>query len=78
MSRCWLAIKTALALKGFQAQAAAERVDKKYDFGISWGGSGFMKILETIGRVANTEASILILGESGTGKELIAEAVQSE
>jgi transcriptional regulator with PAS, ATPase and Fis domain len=34
-----------------------------------------LDILETIGRVASTDASILIMGESGTGKELIAEAV---
>jgi DNA-binding NtrC family response regulator len=34
-----------------------------------------LHILETIGRVASTEASVLIIGESGTGKELIAEAI---
>ena len=34
-----------------------------------------LDILETIGRVAGTEASVLIMGESGTGKELIAEAI---
>ena len=34
-----------------------------------------LAILETIGRVAATDASVLIMGESGTGKELIAEAI---
>ncbi|MFT3826333.1 MAG: sigma-54 dependent transcriptional regulator [Chitinophagaceae bacterium] len=34
-----------------------------------------LSILETIGRIATTDASVLIMGESGTGKELIAEAV---
>jgi DNA-binding NtrC family response regulator len=34
-----------------------------------------LEILETIGRVATTDASVLIMGESGTGKELIAEAI---
>ena len=34
-----------------------------------------LDILETIGRVATTDASVLIMGESGTGKELIAEAI---
>ncbi|CAN5715851.1 sigma-54 dependent transcriptional regulator [soil metagenome] len=34
-----------------------------------------LDILETIGRVASTDASVLIMGESGTGKELIAEAL---
>lgn len=32
-------------------------------------------VLDTIARVAKTNASVLITGESGTGKELIAEAV---
>jgi DNA-binding NtrC family response regulator len=34
-----------------------------------------LEILETIGRIAQTDASVLIMGESGTGKELVAEAI---
>lgn len=34
-----------------------------------------LDILETVGRVASTDAAVLITGESGTGKELIAEAI---
>ncbi|MDO6431946.1 sigma-54 dependent transcriptional regulator [Flavitalea sp. BT771] len=34
-----------------------------------------LDILATIGRIAATDASVLIMGESGTGKELIAEAI---
>ncbi|MFZ6654608.1 sigma-54-dependent transcriptional regulator [Undibacterium sp. TJN19] len=34
-----------------------------------------LKVLATIGRVAKTNAAVLILGESGTGKELIADAI---
>ena len=34
-----------------------------------------LDVLTTIGRVASTDAPVLITGESGTGKELIAEAV---
>ncbi|MFA6812907.1 MAG: sigma-54 dependent transcriptional regulator, partial [Bacteroidaceae bacterium] len=34
-----------------------------------------MNILDTVKRIAHTNASVLITGESGTGKELIAEAL---
>jgi len=34
-----------------------------------------LELLETVGRVAATDASVLIMGESGTGKELVAEAI---
>jgi transcriptional regulator with PAS, ATPase and Fis domain len=33
------------------------------------------KVFETIERVANTDANVLILGENGTGKELVASAI---
>jgi DNA-binding NtrC family response regulator len=39
--------------------------------------SEMVKILETVGRVGRTDASVLITGESGTGKELIAEAIHN-
>ncbi|MEL7531438.1 MAG: sigma-54 dependent transcriptional regulator [Bacteroidota bacterium] len=70
-------IKTALALTAFQAQTTTRKeLDQQYNFGHIVGEDpAFMKILQTVGRVANTDASILILGESGTGKELIAEAI---
>lgn len=53
-----------------------KQLDKAYHFEHIIGEDpGILNILETIGRVAETDASILIMGESGTGKELIAEAI---
>lgn len=34
-----------------------------------------LQVLDTVSRIAHTNASVLITGESGTGKELIAEAI---
>ena len=52
------------------------KVRGAYDFSHIIGeDASFLQILQTIGRVATTDASVLIMGESGTGKELIAEAL---
>lgn len=57
-------------------QRTRKQLDSQYNFEQIVGQDPQMlDILETIGRVASTDASILIMGESGTGKELIAEAV---
>lgn len=53
-----------------------KKLDEKFDFNAIIGEDPQMvRILETVGRVAPTDASVLIIGESGTGKELIAEAI---
>ncbi len=71
-------VKTALDLSGQHDETSPTRrkLDEQYDFGHIIGEApAFLQVLETVGRVAATNASVLILGESGTGKELIAEAV---
>lgn len=61
---------------GQGGSAARKKLDLQFDFGAIIGEDAQMiRILETIGRVAPTDASVLIMGESGTGKELIAEAI---
>ena len=53
-----------------------KKLDTQYNFQHIIGeDSTMLRILETIGRIAHTDASVLIMGESGTGKELIAEAI---
>jgi DNA-binding NtrC family response regulator len=59
-----------------QQQRTRKQLDSQYNFQQIIGEDARMlEILETISRVAATDASILIMGESGTGKELIAEAI---
>ena len=53
-----------------------EQLDALYDFSNLIGNDPvFLDVLEKIGKIAQTDASVLILGENGTGKELIAEAI---
>jgi DNA-binding NtrC family response regulator len=70
-------ISTILALEKAPAPTSGrKKLDEKYDFENLIGEDpSFLSILESVGRVAATDASVLILGESGTGKELIAEAI---
>src|SRR5258708_6209520 len=52
------------------------KLDDRYQFTPIIGEDpGMLDILKTIGHVAATDASVLIMGESGTGKELVAEAI---
>jgi len=70
-------VKTLLDLKDKKTEhRTRKQLDKDYNFQHIIGEDPKMlNILETIGRVAGTDAPVLIMGESGTGKELIAEAI---
>jgi len=51
-------------------------LDSKYDLeGLIGEDPELLRLLDLIGRIGPTDASVLITGESGTGKELIAEAL---
>ncbi|WP_214226065.1 sigma-54 dependent transcriptional regulator [Pedobacter sp. B4-66] len=70
-------VKTLLELNIAKTKnSSRKQLDKQYNFKqIIAEDPRMLDILETIGQVATTDASVLILGESGTGKELIAEAI---
>ena len=76
------AVKTALSLAAANTSSPQSHaltraeLDAQYDFSELVGQDPkFLKLLEVIGRVSVTDASVLITGESGTGKELIASAI---
>lgn len=59
-----------------QPPLTRKALDDSYDFSAIVGESpALLNVLNTIARVCQTDASVLILGESGTGKELIADAI---
>ncbi|MEW6051743.1 MAG: sigma-54 dependent transcriptional regulator [Candidatus Zixiibacteriota bacterium] len=75
-------IRTALEVSTVQEAGRSEKnctraeLDHRYDLtGIISEDSNLLKILELVGRIAPTDASVLITGETGTGKEIIAEAI---
>ena len=70
-------VNTLLELKTSSSKdSTRKQLDKQFNFKqIIAEDPAMLAILQTIGQVACTDASVLVLGESGTGKELIAEAI---
>ena len=68
-------IETALELSATPAEIPQEQSDALNRSHIIGKSQGLTDVLNTIARIARTNASVLITGESGTGKELIAEAI---
>ncbi|MEM7245568.1 MAG: sigma-54 dependent transcriptional regulator [Acidobacteriota bacterium] len=71
-------IDTTLALADDAPPSRLDRaeLDRAHDFGDVVGEHpSLLEVLGLVGRVAPTDASVLITGESGTGKEVVAEAI---
>ncbi|CAN5315500.1 sigma-54 dependent transcriptional regulator [soil metagenome] len=70
-------VKTILTLHDTKKQNhTRKQLDSLYNFQHIIGeDQRLLQLLETVGSVAATGASVLITGESGTGKELVAEAI---
>ena len=68
-------IETALELTAAPKEVPEEQTTALNRSHIIGKSKGMMDVLNTVARIARTNASVLITGESGTGKELIAEAI---
>ena len=68
-------IETALELTAAPKEVLEEQSNVLNRSHIVGKSQGLMEVLNTVARIARTNASVLITGESGTGKELIAEAI---
>lgn len=73
-----LAISKALAMSDLAAEVERLRqeLDRDWDVeGIVAADPSMLAVLETVRRVAPTNATVMLYGESGTGKELVARAI---
>lgn len=67
----------------FEAKRHPHRAEKASlpvadsDFGILGDSAAMQRILDTVRRVAPTDANVLVLGENGTGKDMIARAIHA-
>lgn len=59
-------------------QILRSQLEERFNFdNIIGANGGLQKVVDTIRKVATSDASILILGESGTGKELVARSIHA-
>lgn len=68
-------IETALQLSDTPEETPQEQLETLKRGHIIGKSKSLADVLNTVARIARTNASVLITGESGTGKELIAEAI---
>jgi two-component system, NtrC family, nitrogen regulation response regulator GlnG len=72
-----LLVQKALEVRQLSLEVTALRAEvrEKYEGGLIGNTPAMQDIYKTIGRVAESDATVLIHGESGTGKELVARAI---
>jgi two-component system nitrogen regulation response regulator GlnG len=70
-------VKKAIEVRRLSQEVTALRAEvrEKYEGGLVGNTAAMQDIYKTIGRVAESDATVLIQGESGTGKELVARAI---
>lgn len=62
-------------VNSLKKQVAAMALEKERNYEIVGESEAMLQIFDTIEKLSNTDANILILGENGTGKDLVARAI---
>ena len=62
-------------INSLKKQVAAMALEKERNYEIIGESEAMLQIFDTIEKLSNTDANILILGENGTGKDLVARAI---
>jgi transcriptional regulator with GAF, ATPase, and Fis domain/pSer/pThr/pTyr-binding forkhead associated (FHA) protein len=70
-----VALENAMHLQSLEHENLCLRTDIELDHPMVGESSAMTSVMEFIGRVAKSDATVLIRGESGTGKELVARAI---
>jgi transcriptional regulator with GAF, ATPase, and Fis domain/pSer/pThr/pTyr-binding forkhead associated (FHA) protein len=70
-----VALENAIHLQSLEHENLCLRTDIELDHPMVGESSAMTSVMEFIGRVAKSDATVLIRGESGTGKELVARAI---
>jgi len=70
-------VRKAMEVRRLSLEVSALRAEvrEKYEGGLIGNTPAMQEIYKTIGRVAESDATVLVHGESGTGKELVARAI---
>ncbi|MCL4150551.1 UNVERIFIED_CONTAM: hypothetical protein GTU68_005899, partial [Idotea baltica] len=65
-------------LEELSQQGSSSRIETTFErSGIKGDSPAIIRVLDTVRKVAGTDASVLVRGESGTGKELLARSLHS-
>ncbi|PKN53865.1 MAG: sigma-54-dependent Fis family transcriptional regulator [Deltaproteobacteria bacterium HGW-Deltaproteobacteria-14] len=73
-----LLAERALERRGLKDQVERTLATDPGEERLSWGDPAMSSVVAALGKVARTDATVLLVGESGTGKEVAARAVHAQ